>query len=93
MSGRLRNKVFITPEVNNLFNAVRTIDCQKEENGEVGKENDVVERVELIKRADVRPGFVNQVVIILCKNGVRTRPYRRWPRSWKRARLSLKKHN
>jgi hypothetical protein len=58
------NKASIAPEVDDLLDAVSAVNRQRRENREVDDQNCPVEGVELIKRADVAPRFVDAIVEI-----------------------------
>ena len=59
---RLRDEFAIAPEVDDLLDAIRAVDRERGENREVDDQDDPVEGVELIKRTDISPGFIYEIV-------------------------------
>src|ERR1043166_2296642 len=62
-----RQEFTITPEVDHLLDAIRAVHGERAENGEVNDQNDPIERVELVQRADISPRFVNEIVEVSLK--------------------------
>ena len=62
---RLRHEFAVAPEVDDLLDAIGAIDRKRSENREVDDQDDPVEGIELIKRTDVSPGFIDEVVKVL----------------------------
>src|SRR5689334_22301920 len=71
ISAGCRHKIFVAPEVDDLLDAVRAVNGERAENGEIDEQDDPVERVELVKRADISPGFIDEIVEILLEDGLR----------------------
>src|SRR5689334_7116014 len=79
MAAGLRDEAAIAPEVDDLLDAVRAVDGEGTENREVDEQDDPIEGVELVKQADVAPGFVDQVVEVALKKCLWRRPQRSRP--------------
>ena len=62
------DEVAIAPEVDDLLDAIGAVDGQRSENREIDDQDDPVEGIELVKRADISPGFVDSVVEIPFKD-------------------------
>src|ERR1044072_7107975 len=89
MPARRRYKIFVAPEVDDLLDAVRAVDGERAEDCEIKEQDDQVEGVELVERADVSPGFIDEIVEKTLEEGLRRRPQRGWP--WRRC-WGLKNH-
>ena len=50
----------VTPEVDHLLDAIRAVDCERGENGEIKDQDEPVKRIELVKRADVAPRLIDR---------------------------------
>src|ERR1044072_4662176 len=80
MPARRRYKIFVSPEVDDLLDAVRAIDGERAEDGEIKEQGDPVEGIELVKRADVSPGFIDEIVEVLLEERLRCWTGRAGPR-------------
>src|SRR5215208_3256211 len=81
-SAGMRDELAITPEVDDLLDAIRAIDGERAKDREVDDQDDPIEGVEFVEWADISPGFVYEVVKVALEQGLRRRPPRAWPWRW-----------
>src|SRR6185369_2074580 len=74
---RLGNELAITPEVDDLFDAIATINRQHAEDCEIENQDSPVEGVELIERTDIAPGLIRHILEVAREKFIR-RGAKRW---------------
>src|SRR6185436_963869 len=74
------HEISITPEIDDLFETISAVDGERPENREIDDQDDPVEGVELVERADIAPGFIDEIVEVLLKDRLWRRSDRAGPR-------------